>query len=733
MSISSKLDILNPAQREAVCAPAGNLLVLAGAGSGKTRVLVHRIAWLVAEQGVSPLQILAVTFTNKAAAEMRSRLELLLGRRSHGMWVGTFHGLSHKLMRLHWAECGLQENFQVIDSDDQYQLIRRIFKEQNLNEDRWDPRQAQGFINRKKDEGLRAAQLSHPGDIYEETMAQIYRRYEEYCQQNVLVDFAELLLGSHELLSKNAELALHYQTRFKHSLVDEFQDTNTIQYQWLKQLTNSAESMTVVGDDDQSIYGWRGAKIENIHRFQKDYQNTSVVRLEQNYRSTSTILKAANALIMNNDGRMGKTLWTEGEAGEPINVYCAFSEEDEALYVVRQAKKWLEQGGVFSELAVLYRSNAQSRVLEEALVRAGIPYVIYGGLRFFERAEIKDALSYLRLMVNCHDNMAFERIVNVPPRGIGDKTFEKIKVLASQQELSLWDATLVALKDKMLTSRAAISLEAFMALIIRLREISEQGSLADSVEAAVQESGLIQYFRDQFNERALTRAENLEELINASSDFASDLTEEWAEALGPTTPLLAFLSHACLEAGDRRSGDEQSSVQLMTLHSAKGLEFPSVFICGLEEGLFPHHSAKDSLTALEEERRLCYVGITRAMKELHLCYAEKRRLFGREEMRRPSKFLEEVPAHLIKDVSSRVKTSRAYPYYDDWSTSTAAEIATKELQNGYYLGQRVVHAKFGEGTVLDFEGQGERARIHVHFDGAGSKWLVLELAKLESA
>jgi DNA helicase-2/ATP-dependent DNA helicase PcrA len=719
-SLAALLDPLNIAQQKAVAAPFGNLLVLAGAGSGKTRVLVHRIAWLISQQAAPASSILAVTFTNKAAAEMRGRLEQMLGRDAQGMWVGTFHGLSHKILRLHWQEAGLPEAFQVIDGEDQLQLIRRLFKTLGVNEDRHEPKKIQGFINRKKDEGIRANQLLSAESGFEQVNHDVYLHYERLCNESGLVDFAELLLRAYEVLKTNAELLAYYQARFLHVLVDEFQDTNGIQYLWLSLLAGQSKSVTVVGDDDQSIYGWRGAKVENIRRFEKEFSGTQLIRLEQNYRSTSTILAAANALISYNGGRFGKTLWTEGEKGDPIILYAGFNEEDEALFVVREIREWIAEGGKSSEVGVLYRSNAQSRVLEEAFVRAGIPYTIYGGLRFFERAEIKDALAYLRLVVNCKDNTSFDRVVNVPPRGIGEQTLKKIEAIAEEYHCSLWDAAKKSLEMGLITSRAGSGLSTFIALVEKLMANVAGGALTSLIEAVIRESGLLAFYKEQKGEKAQNRIENLEELINAATDFEAEYPND-----GENSPLLAFLSYTALEAGDRKNGHLEDTVQLMTLHSAKGLEFPLVFICGLEEGLFPHHFSRENPEALEEERRLCYVGVTRARKKLFLTHAEKRRVFGRDEERRPSRFIKEIPENLLKETNRRVSI-RHHAVVDYSVGDDEVDIY------GFCMGQRVRHPKFGQGTVVDHEGKNDRARVHVRFDAYGSKWLALAYANLEA-
>lgn len=726
--LHEQLEMLNEAQRRAVTAPPQNLLVLAGAGSGKTRVLVNRTAWLMQEHQASPYSILSVTFTNKAANEMRGRLESLLNQSLQGMWVGTFHGLAHKLLRLHWKDCELPENFQVIDSEDQLRIIRNIFKTLSINEERWQPKKAQGFINKKKDDGLRPHQLGEPQGSYEQVMHEIYQHYENYVKDNGLVDFAELLLRSYELLDKPDILA-HYQARFEHFLVDEFQDTNTIQYNWLRKLALQAKSITIVGDDDQSIYGWRGARIENLQRFENDYPNTQVLRLEQNYRSTNAILTAANTLIMNNDERMGKTLWTDGESGEPVTTYGAFNEIDESLFVVRKIRAWIDEGGNFDDIGILYRSNAQSRVIEEALMQAQIPYSIYGGLRFFERAEIKDALAYLRLSVNLSDNSAFDRIINVPPRGIGQKTVEKIRDIAIAHDTTYWEGAQIALQEQSITGKARLGLLGFVELISTLSSNLKEDPLAVLVSNAITHSGLLSYFKNQKGEKAQSRAENLEELVSACNDFTLSFPPD------DTSVINEFLAHTALDGGETQQPEDGAAVQLMTIHSAKGLEFPLVFLCGLEEGLFPHHFSKDIPNSLEEERRLCYVGITRAMKKLYMTYAKKRRLFGRDESRKPSRFIHELPSEVIEEETREVSASRNYPFrtpisdnHEYYQPSYAQE---ESESDGFSLGQRVNHVKFGAGTVINHEGQGERARIHVHFDNGDSKWLVLAFAKLE--
>jgi len=722
MDISHLINQLNNAQREAVTAPAGHMLVLAGAGSGKTRVLVHRIAWLIQVEQVSPYGILAVTFTNKAAAEMKHRLEELLEMPMQSMWVGTFHGLAHRLLRAHWREAGLPQAFQILDSDDQYRLIRRLMQAMNLDEAQWQPKQAVWFINAQKDEGKRAHQVQDYNDHYTKVMIRVYQAYEEACNRAGMVDFAELLLRAHELLQKNPEVLANYQQRFRHVLVDEFQDTNTIQYAWLRLLVGENSHLMIVGDDDQSIYGWRGAKIENIQRFTYDFPNTTTIRLEQNYRSTATILAAANALISNNDGRLGKELWTEGNPGEPISLYAGFNDLDEARFIVNQIQNWISKGLRRSEVALLYRSNAQSRVLEEALIQSGIPYRIYGGLRFFERAEIKDALAYLRLIANRDDDAAFERVINTPTRGIGDQTVASIREQARANNISLWRTAVQLIDHNSLAARAATAVNHFIQLIDKLALDTENMPLAEQTEETLQKSGLFAHYQKEKGEKGQARIENLEELINATRQFTPDGNTDM--------PLLdSFLAHVALEAGEHQSDPYQDCVQLMTLHSAKGLEFPLVFLCGVEEGLFPHHMSAEEPGRLEEERRLCYVGMTRAMRKLYITYAEMRRLHGTESYHRPSRFISEIPENLIQEV--RLKTQIVRPASTHYRPSSNSTYVEPCEDSGLRLGQRVSHPSFGEGVVTNCEGQGAHARVQVKFDKHGSKWLVLAYAKLE--
>jgi len=711
MDVSHLLNELNAAQREAVAAPMGNLLILAGAGSGKTRVLVHRVAWLIEVERVSPFGILAVTFTNKAAAEMRGRLENLLQRPLGNMWVGTFHGLAHRLLRSHWQDVGLPQGFQILDNDDQYRLVRRILRELNVDEKHWSPKQVQWFINAQKDEGLRPEQLSQAPDLYTKTMVRIYQAYQETCDRSGLVDFAELLLRSFELWRKQPEILDHYRQRFQYLVIDEFQDTNSIQYAWLKLLACPSNYFMAVGDDDQSIYGWRGAKIENIQRFTQDFANTQVIRLEQNYRSTATILAAANSVIANNNERMGKKLWTDGEQGEAIAVYAAFNEIDEARFIVERIRDWETQGNNRKEAAILYRSNAQSRVIEEALLQVGMPYRVYGGLRFFDRAEIKDALGYMRLINNRNDDAAFERVINTPTRGIGDKTLSLVREIARHQGLSLWQAIKALVAQKSLSGRAEQALLGFVNLIDKLAADVADFSLPQQFEHVLEHSGLLDYFRKEKGEVARARIENLDELVTAASQFQPDLEEG-------VSVLAVFLSQVTLESAESQAQADDNCVHLMTLHAAKGLEFSLVFMAGLEEGLFPSLMSAEEPGRIEEERRLCYVGMTRAMRKLYLSYAEKRMLHGSEKYHRRSRFINEIPQDLVQEVRLRGTISRPLSYQQQ--ATPHVEVAGQQLS----IGQAVAHPKYGEGIVLNFEGKGPQTRVQVKFAKDGIKTFV---------
>jgi DNA helicase-2/ATP-dependent DNA helicase PcrA len=720
MDVSRIIESLNDAQREAVCAPQDPLLVLAGAGSGKTRVLVHRIAWLIDVEGLSPYALLAVTFTNKAAGEMRARIEAMINAPASGMWVGTFHGLAHRLLRSHWQEAGLPQGFQILDSQDQLRLVKRAIQGLELDEAKWPAKQMQWFINGCKDEGRRPQHIEHRNDPYMKRQLEIYAAYEALCERAGLVDFAELLLRSHELWLKYPAMLDHYRERFHHILVDEFQDTNAIQYAWLRMLAGDNASITVVGDDDQSIYGWRGARVENILSYQKDFKDSRVVRLEQNYRSTANILNAANAVIENNAGRMGKQLWTEGSDGELIQLYTAYNEQDEARFVVDRIEDYIDKGGARSDIAILYRSNAQSRVFEERLMQCGVPYRVYGGLRFFERAEIKDALSYLRLTRNRDDDASFERVVNHPPRGIGGRTVEVIRQQARADGTSLWQAAISVVNEKLIAARACNAILGFLTLLDEMSAGLEKLPLGEQVEHVMHPSGLVDHFSRDKGEKGQARLENLQELVNAAQEFETDPDSDME-------PLSEFLAHASLEAGEGQADAWEDCVQLMTLHSAKGLEFPQVFLCGMEEGLFPHQRSVAEPGRLEEERRLCYVGITRARQQLVLSCAERRRLFGSETYCLPSRFIDEIPGSLIDEVRPRPGISAPRERLSAASTLRAASEA-----GGLRLGQHVRHRKFGDGVVTNCEGQGSNARVQVNFSTAGSKWLVLAYANLEN-
>jgi len=720
MDVSELLDDLNKPQREAVAAPLGHARILAGAGSGKTRVLVHRIAWLIQAEALSPANILAVTFTNKAAAEMRGRIEEMLGYPIGGMWVGTFHGLAHRLLRAHWKEANLPQNFQILDSDDQQRMLKRLIRAMELDEAQWPAKQAQWYINAQKDEGLRASHIQAGNDPYSQKMLAIYQAYEDACQRAGVIDFGEILLRCHELWRQRPDILANYQQRFSQILVDEFQDTNTIQYAWLRLLAGDTGHLFIVGDDDQSIYGWRGAKIENIQKFHQDYDDAATISLEQNYRSTGHILAAANAVIANNSERLGKELWTEDDDGDLIQVYHAYNERDEASYLVEQIKSGVDKGKNRADNAVLYRSNAQSRAIEEALLQANMPYRVYGGLRFFERAEIKDVLSYLRLIANRNDDAAFERIVNTPTRGIGAATLTQLRQYAREQSQTLWQATSDLLESQFFAARAGNALNGFITLIDSLTPETEL-PLHELTSLVIEETGLRTHHAKDKTEKGQGRIENLDELISAAKQF--NLPEE-AEDM---TLLDAFLSHAALEAGENQGGAWEDCVQLMTLHSAKGLEFPVVFMVGMEEGLFPGQKSSDDPGRLAEERRLCYVGMTRARQTLYLMHTESRFLYGQDMSPMPSRFLSEIPAERVEEIRARANTISSGNNYSHMAPKHTMTLN----ETGFLPGEQVHHQKFGQGTVIDTEGSGKNSRIQVNFKHAGSKWLVLAYAKLE--
>jgi DNA helicase-2/ATP-dependent DNA helicase PcrA len=717
MDITPIVGSLNDAQRAAVTAPLMPTLVLAGAGSGKTRVLTHRVAWLVQVENVSPHGILAVTFTNKAAGEMRSRIETMLATPSAPLWVGTFHGIAHRLLRIHWRDANLPQAFQIMDSDDQLRAIRRVLKALDLDESRWIPKEIMWFINARKDEGLRAKHLKDEGDPTRRQFINLYAQYQEQCERNGVVDFAELQLRAFELWRDRPDVLAHYRSRFRHVLVDEFQDTNTIQYAWLQQLSGSDGLPFAVGDDDQSIYRWRGARVENLQQFRRDYPHVQLFRLEQNYRSTGNILAAANALIANNNGRLGKNLWTAGEQGEPVKLYAAFNERDEADFVINRIREWSYKGGLRKDCAILYRSNAQSRTFEEALITARIPYRVYGGLRFFERAEIKDALAYLRLIFSRADDASFERVVNLPARGIGAKTLDTIRNYARANTCPMWEAAGASIQE--LGARTGQSLHAFMLLIEQLDKQTRALPLHEQVDHVINASGLVAHYQQEKGDRGEARIENLNELVSAARGYEPDSEAQ-------VTPLASFLAHAVLESGEEQADAWEDSVQMMTLHSAKGLEFPVVFLCGMEDGLFPHTRSITDIDGLEEERRLCYVGTTRAMKQLFLTYAEQRRLHGVDSYGTPSRFIREIPAELLEEIRPRIQVSR--PVYVPRRSGAVEE---DPAPGGIRLGQRVRHGKFGEGVILNLQGQGSHAQVQVNFERQGTKWLMLAYANLE--
>ncbi|HVO44797.1 MAG TPA: UvrD-helicase domain-containing protein [Steroidobacteraceae bacterium] len=763
MDLSPLLKPLNEAQREAVTAPLGPVLVLAGAGSGKTRVLTHRIAWVIQAAGASPHGILAVTFTNKAAGEMRGRVEQLLGVPGGSLWIGTFHGIAHRLLRLHWREAGLVQSFQILDAEDQQRLIKKLIRAQELDETRWVPREVQWFINSNKDEGRRPPDLKDGNDPTRQQLIRLYREYEAACARAGVIDFAELLLRAFELWRDNPEVLAHYRRRFKHVLVDEFQDTNAIQYGWMRLLVGSEGHPFVVGDDDQSIYRWRGARVENLHQFRRDFPQAKLYRLEQNYRSTGAILAAANGLISNNSGRLGKNLWTSGERGDPIRLYAAFNERDEAEFVTHRIRDWVHRGGQRRDIAILYRSNAQSRVFEEAFLSGRIPYKVYGGLRFFERAEIKDALAYLRLVANRRDDQSFERVVNLPTRGIGAKSLDTVREYARSASCSLWEAAAACIGAEFsagapaavsggapaagapvaggplaaanasaadargsmsptaeargsLGPKAASALHGFLSLIERLAREVNGLALHEQVDHVLQGSGLVEHYKRDKAERGEARVENLEELVSAARGFAPEGGDE-------LPPLESFLAHAVLESGEGQADAWEDCVQMMTLHTAKGLEFPMVFLCGMEDGLFPHQRSLNDLDGIEEERRLCYVGMTRAMKELFLTYAEQRRLHGIDSYGMPSRFIKEIPEELVEEIRPKVQVSRP--------VAVGRFRVEEPTVGGLRLGARVRHRKFGDGVILNLEGSGAHAQVQVNFEHQGTKRLMIQYANLE--
>jgi DNA helicase-2/ATP-dependent DNA helicase PcrA len=755
---SSLLANLNPEQLAAVTLPHRSALILAGAGSGKTRVLTTRIAWLLATGQASPLSILAVTFTNKAAKEMLTRLSAMTPVHTRGMWIGTFHGLCNRMLRAHYRDADLPQLFQILDTQDQLALIKRMYKAHAIDDERFPPRQLQHFIADAKEDGLRPNQVE-AGDDFARRQVEYYALYEAMCRREGAVDFAELLLRSYELLAGHEGLREHYRRRFSHLLVDEFQDTNVLQYRWLQLLAGPHTAVFAVGDDDQSIYAFRGANVANMRHFERDFGRpdlpVEIVKLEQNYRSHGNILDAANALIRHNRTRLGKNLWTSEGKGEPIRAVAAPSDLDESAFVVDVAKGLVADGVALSEVAVLYRSNAQSRVLEHALFGAGIPYRVYGGLRFFERAEVKHALAYLRLIAAPDDDGAFLRIVNFPPRGIGARTLEALQDKARGQGASLWQAACSAAVG----GKAGASLAAFVGVVEGMRAATAGLPLPEAVAHVTEASGLVAHYRSEKDGQE--RVENLHELISAAESFlreaeiAADapmLTDPAATPATPspadgalegaTDPLTAFLAHAALEAGETQAAEGYPAMQLMTVHAAKGLEFHTVFLTGLEEGLFPHDNALSEAGGVEEERRLMYVAMTRAKRRLYLTLAQSRMLHGQVRYHIPSRFLDEVPSELVQWLSPRRPGPARAIDVDaaEWGTQAATPVdptarrpAAEPAGPTWRIGQSVRHAKFGLGVIVDAEGRGADARVQVNFRDAGVKWLALEYAKLEAA
>ncbi|MFZ4534871.1 UvrD-helicase domain-containing protein [Propionivibrio sp.] len=733
--MSDLLANLNPPQLAAVTLPPQHSLILAGAGSGKTRVLTTRIAWLISTGQVGPHGILAVTFTNKAAKEMLARLSAMLPINARGMWIGTFHGLCNRLLRAHHRDAGLPAQFQILDSSDQLSAIKRLLKNLNVDDEKFPPRELAGFINAHKEQGIRAAQ-AEAYDDYTSRRVELYAEYESQCQREGVVDFAELLLRSYELLQRNEPLRHHYQERFRHILVDEFQDTNRLQYAWLKLLaghdgrttqTNGA-CLFAVGDDDQSIYAFRGAEVGNMRDLEREFKVANVIRLEQNYRSHGNILDAANALIKNNRGRLGKNLWTDAGAGESIRVFEGFSDIDEARFVVDEARELVRDGFSRNQIALLYRSNAQSRVLEHQLFTAGLPYRVYGGLRFFDRQEIKHALAYLRLIGNPDDDTAFARVVNFPTRGIGTRSTDALQEVAHRANSSLYNAA------ASLGGKPGASIGAFIRLIETLRVETENLPLPEVIDHIIEKSGLRQHYLSE--KEGSERLENLDELINAATNFlqeeSDNSTDDGEEQNGG--PLASFLSHASLEAGEHQAGEGQEAVQLMTVHAAKGLEFDAVFITGLEQGLFPHDNAAQERDGLEEERRLMYVAVTRARQRLYLSHAQTRMLHGKTRYCLPSLFLEELPEELLRKVGHTPAFATKAPPYKSAALSPAYATTTSNSSAGSFrIGQNVEHAKFGLGVIVSAEGRGPDARVLVNFGAQGMKWLALEIAKLTPA
>ena len=711
--MSDLLANLNTPQLQAVTLPPVHALILAGAGSGKTRVLTTRIAWLMSTGQVGPQGVLAVTFTNKAAKEMTARLSSLVPINTRGMWIGTFHGLCNRLLRAHYRESGLPQTFQILDSADQLAMIKRLLKNLNVDDEKYPPRELCQFINAHKEQGVRAAQ-AEVYDSYTQKRVDLYVEYENQCNREGVVDFAELLLRCYELLQRNEPLRKHYQDRFRYILVDEVQDTNKLQYAWLQLLAGGGAKVFAVGDDDQSIYRFRGAEVGNMRDFEREYAGENVIRLEQNYRSHGNILTAANAIIKNNRERLGKNLWTDAGEGEPIRCFEAYSDLDEARFIVEEIRELVRDGVSPTQMALLYRSNAQSRVLENELFTKNVPYKVYGGLRFFERQEVKHALAYLRLLGNPDDDTAFLRVVNFPTRGIGARSLENLQATAHQMNSSLYNAA------ASLTGKAGQMVGAFIRLIEQLRIETDGLPLPEMVEHIIEKSGLAQHYRT--DKEGQDRLENLDELINAAATFIDD-----EGAIGEGGALVSFLTLASLEAGEHQAGEGQEAVQLMSVHSAKGLEFDVVFITGLEQGLFPHeNSVNEGKDGVEEERRLMYVAVTRARQRLYLTYAQTRMLHGQTRYCMPSSFLDEIPENLLLKLNKKAASAAAFPAFGSFGGGYAEPAAA----GGLRVGQTVEHAKFGIGVIVSTEGRGDDARLQINFGGSGMKWLALAYAKL---
>ncbi len=776
---SSLLHNLNPEQLAAVTLPARPALILAGAGSGKTRVLTTRIAWLIQTGQLSPGGVMAVTFTNKAAKEMLTRLGAMLPIPVRGMWIGTFHGLCNRFLRAHWKLAALPQGFQILDAADQLSAVKRVIKAMNLDEERFVPKQVAWFIAGAKDNGYRPKDCEVK-DEQSRVQVQVYQAYEDQCQREGVVDFAELMLRTYELMRDNDALRQHYQHRFRHILVDEFQDTNRLQYAWLKMFAGPETAVFAVGDDDQSIYAFRGAQVGNMAAFEREFKVDRVIKLERNYRSFGNILDAANELIARNTHRLGKNLRTQAGPGEPVRVRESTSDFDEARWFVEEAQQLHREGTARSNIALLYRSNAQSRVMESALFNASVPYKVYGGLRFFERAEVKHALSYLRLIENPSDDTSFLRVVNFPTRGIGARSVEQLQDAARASGRSLYQSV------GALSGKAGANLQAFVALVDGMREKTRGLTLRDIIEHMLEASGLVTFYKT--DKEGQDRLENLDELVNAAEAFvtqegfgkdavalpvdehgdeagraefntpgaepASGTITPLAQAPDAETgeimsPLAAFLTHASLEAGDNQAQAGQDAIQLMTVHSAKGLEFDCVFITGLEEGLFPHENSAADPDGLEEERRLMYVAITRARKRLYLSFSQTRMLHGQTRYNVKSRFLDELPEAALKWITPRNQgfgSGFQREYQAAWARGaglnsivgagnvngmpSAPAIVPKAPGHGLRSGQSVFHTKFGEGVIVTLEGSGVDARAQVNFGRHGMKWLALAVAKL---